>query len=411
MLGFMFQQQRTHHRRQRQGDETGDDNGTGEGQRKLDEQLAGAPGHEGHRGINGRQGDGHCHHRKPDLFRAQEGRLHARHAFLDVAIDVLQHDDRVIDDQTDGQHQRQQGQRVDGEAEYEHQRKGTDQRHRDGYQRDQRGAHIAQEEEDDHQHQRHSLGDGREHRIDRAVDEHGGVISDIGCHALGQFGNHLGQLSAQTLGEFERVGRRLFDHPQRHRCLAIEANRTALGCSTDLNAPKIGDAHRVTVAARIGCLLDDDAAELFRRRQIGLRHYGKFTALAFDSARRHLDVLLLQGVLDIGGGQVVGCQALAVEPDAHGKFALAEDTHIGGTRQGLQPWFDDAIGDIGYLQRRVSIGGEGHPDDRVGISLDLGDHRLLDIGRQLVAHPRDAVAHVGCSGVRVTLELEAHGDL
>ena len=41
----------------------------------------------------------------------------ARHAVLDVPEDVLQHDDRVVDDEADREHHRQQRQRVDREAE------------------------------------------------------------------------------------------------------------------------------------------------------------------------------------------------------------------------------------------------------------------------------------------------------
>jgi hypothetical protein len=62
-------------------------------------------------------------------------------AVLDVMVDVLEHDDGVVDDEADGEHQSKQRQRVDGEAERVHQRKGADQRHRDGDQRDQRGPH------------------------------------------------------------------------------------------------------------------------------------------------------------------------------------------------------------------------------------------------------------------------------
>ena len=36
-----------------------------------------------------------------------------RHPFLDVAEDVLEHDDRVVDDEADRQHHREQRQRVD----------------------------------------------------------------------------------------------------------------------------------------------------------------------------------------------------------------------------------------------------------------------------------------------------------
>ena len=44
-------------------------------------------------------------------------RVARREARLDVALDVLDHDDGVIDHDADGQHQAEQRQRVDREAE------------------------------------------------------------------------------------------------------------------------------------------------------------------------------------------------------------------------------------------------------------------------------------------------------
>ena len=47
----------------------------------------------------------------------RERRDERRLALLDAMIDVLEHDDRVVDDEADRQHQREQGQQVDRIAE------------------------------------------------------------------------------------------------------------------------------------------------------------------------------------------------------------------------------------------------------------------------------------------------------
>jgi hypothetical protein len=57
------------------------------------------------------------------------------------------------------------------------------------------------------------------------------------------------------------------------------------------------------------------------------------------------------------------------------------------------------------------VAGEGQPDHRESVGLDLGDHRLLDGLRQPVAHARGAVAHLGGGGVGVLFEAETHRDL
>ena len=63
-----------------------------------------------------------------------------RHALLDVADDVLQHDDGVVDDQADRERQRQQRDVVDRVAEQIHRAERGDQRDRHGERRDDGGA-------------------------------------------------------------------------------------------------------------------------------------------------------------------------------------------------------------------------------------------------------------------------------
>ncbi len=410
MLCLVAQHQRTHHRRQGQRHEAGHQHGAGQRQRKLDEQLAGAPGHESHRGIHSRQGDGHGHDGEADLARPLERRLAARHAVLDVPKDVFQHDDGVVHHQANGQHQSQQRQRIDREAEQVHQRERADQRHRNRHQRHQCGAQVAQKEEDDQEYQRDRFADGRKHRFDRAVDEYRRIIGNVDRHALGQLTLDARQLGAQRFREFERIGRGLLDHADRNRRPPLEAHGAAFGSGADLHLPKVSDAHRVA-AARIAGLLDDDVGELFRLDEVGLGHHREFPVGTFDAAGRHFHVLPTQCVLDILWGQTERRQAVAVEPDAHGELALAEDPHVRGARQRLQAWLDQAVGDIGHFQCRMLVGREGDPDDRAGVGFDLGDHRFVDVRRQAVAHAGNAVAHVRGRRIRIALELETHGNL
>ena len=116
-LGVVLQQQRAHHRRQRQRDEARHQHRAGQRQREFDEQAAGTARRERQRRIHRHERQRHRDDREGDLARALDRRLRTGHALLDVAEDVLQHHDRVVDDQPDRQHHRQQRQRVDGETE------------------------------------------------------------------------------------------------------------------------------------------------------------------------------------------------------------------------------------------------------------------------------------------------------
>ena len=73
---------------------------------------------------------------RDDLVRAADRRVERRHAVLDVAVDVLHHHDRVVDDQSYGEHERQQRQQVDRVAERQQRHHHADQRQRNGDDRD-----------------------------------------------------------------------------------------------------------------------------------------------------------------------------------------------------------------------------------------------------------------------------------
>ncbi len=84
-------------------------------------------------------------------------------------FDRFDDDNRVVDDQTDGEHQAEQRQRVDRETQQRKDGEGADQRNRDGDHRDERRPPVLQEEEDDEDHQDHGLDE----RLDDLADAFG----------------------------------------------------------------------------------------------------------------------------------------------------------------------------------------------------------------------------------------------
>ena len=87
-----------------------------------------------HRVRTRREHDGRRDDGEADLVRAVERREQWRFAFLDAPMRVLEHDDRVVDDEADRQHEREQRHEVDRVAEQrEHgERRDQAQRNRDG---------------------------------------------------------------------------------------------------------------------------------------------------------------------------------------------------------------------------------------------------------------------------------------
>ena len=107
-LGVRLQQIAAHHRRQRQRDDGGHRHGAHHGEGEFGEQRAGQAALEADRHIDGDQHDGHGDDRIGQVARRPDRRVAGPHAFLQMAIDAFHHDDGVVDDQADRQHQRQQ---------------------------------------------------------------------------------------------------------------------------------------------------------------------------------------------------------------------------------------------------------------------------------------------------------------
>ena len=102
----MLEQLGAHHRRQREGNDGGNEDGDAQGDRKFPEEPADDVAHEQQRDENGDQRDGEGHDGEPDLLGPFERGLKGRFALLEVTVDVLDHHDRVVHDETGGDGQR-----------------------------------------------------------------------------------------------------------------------------------------------------------------------------------------------------------------------------------------------------------------------------------------------------------------
>ena len=128
------QDQRDQHRQRHRRDE---------GQRELAIDDAGRPAEEGHRQEDRREHDRDRDQRAGNLVHRVARRLLGRKAFLlDQPFDILDDDDRVVDQQADRQHHAEQGQGVDAEPGDAHHRQRAEQDDRDGDGRDERRAQF-----------------------------------------------------------------------------------------------------------------------------------------------------------------------------------------------------------------------------------------------------------------------------
>ncbi len=186
------QNQRAQHRRRRQRDHQRNQNRHGQGHGEFAKQPAEQSSHQQDRRKNRDERNADRGNRESDFLRAEQGRLEAWHARLEVAGDVLQDNDRIIDDKTRGDRQRHQGERVEAVVQEIHRSERADDRYGHGDRRDNRGACIAEKQENDEGHQHH-----RDHQrplriVQRGANGHAAIGGqhdvDVARHRSAQIG-------------------------------------------------------------------------------------------------------------------------------------------------------------------------------------------------------------------------------
>ena len=168
---LLLQKQRAQHRRQRQRDKGRSYDCHRHRDREFTEQPADDAAHEKQRDEDCDQRKGNRDDREADLPRPFEGGIEGALPLLDVTHDVLDHDDRIVDDKTDRDRQRHQRNVIEAVADGIHHPKGGEQRQRHGQARDHRRPQRPQKHEDDDDHE----PDRQHHRkldiMDRRLDD------------------------------------------------------------------------------------------------------------------------------------------------------------------------------------------------------------------------------------------------
>ena len=202
----MLQEARTHHRREGERDDGGDQDGDGQGHGKLAEEPADDVAHEQQRDQDSDQRDGEGDDGEADLLGAAQGGTHRRFTLFDVADDVLDHHDGVVHDEAGGDGQRHQRQVVEAVAEQVHHAERADQRERDGHAGNDGGREVAQEEEDDHDHQRHGQQEFELDILYRSADGVGAVGEDADLNGFRQRRSECGQQRLDPVHDLNDVG-------------------------------------------------------------------------------------------------------------------------------------------------------------------------------------------------------------
>ena len=209
------------HRGQGQADQAADQDRDADGHREFAEQPAENAAEKEQRDEDGGQREGHRDDGETDLARPVEGGLHAALAHLQMPDDILQHDDGVVDDETDRQGQRHQRDVVDGVVEQVHDREGAEDRHRQGQAGDDGGREVADEEKDHQHHQDQGQQQGEPDIVDRGLDRLAGIAQQGYLYRLRQRVPEGREQRFHPFRDLQRVTAGLFLDGQKDRMRAL----------------------------------------------------------------------------------------------------------------------------------------------------------------------------------------------
>ncbi len=395
-----LQQRGAEGRREDQGRQHRQAHGRDDGHRELPVDHALRAAEERHRNEDGGQHQGDADQGAGDLLHRLAGGLDRAEAFFaHHPLDVLDHDDGVVDQEADGQDQGEHGQDVDRVADRRQDPERAQQNHGHGDGGDQGGPPVLQEQEDHQEDQDDGLDQGLHHLLDGLPDEGGGVdgggVADRRREGLGQ----LRQPRLDGVGGVQGVGSRR--QADRHaRCApAVEPHHGAVVLSAQLHPGHVAQMHD-GAARRV---LEDDVLELLGRTQPGLGGDGGVQRGARQGgsgahlAGGDLGVLRADGRDHVRGRQRIAGQLVGIDPDPHG---VLRPEQLGVSH----------AGDPG--NRILDIGGDEVADVEVGILGIEAQHHQEVSGR--LHHRQPLLLHFlgqeGRGALQLVLDLHL-GDI
>ena len=391
--------------------ERGDDGGDGDGEGKLFVELTGETDDEGGRNEDGREDKSDSDDGTADFshgaLRGDVGLV----AEFDVALDVFDNDDSVVHDDTDGENQAKERQGVQGEAERQHDGKRADERNREGEKRNDGSAPGLEKDEDDKNDEDERFDESVTDSANRFANEDGGIVGDGVVDALGKgFFEALHGLANLERG-FEGVGAGTLGNGKSGGRFVVEKAAEGVGAGAEFDATDIADAGDLAVFGST----NDDVGEFVFGGETALGVDEELEGGAVIAGRRStenagsdLNILLANGVDDIGGGEIVRGELIGVEPHAHAEIAGAEDLHVANTGKTVEFVFDLKNGEVGEIESVVTTIGRNEVNDHeeVGRSFFGGDAETLNFLRKAWERLRDAILDLDLSFVEVGAQAE-----
>ena len=276
------------------------------------------------------------------------------HAFLDMPVYVLHHDDRIIHHQSNGDHQGQQGQQIDGKSHQPDQEQDTYQGQRNCHQRDQYHPRRSQEYKNDQHHDDRGFYQGQRHFLEGFLDKD----RSIGVEKHFQVRWHLCRqswhYSLDPFRNFQGIGTRCGGDRQEHGIpSAGKGGGIIVGCR------QFQLRHVTQQDPLFALLAHDDVFKILGSLHIRFCIDTGADQVSAGGAGGGYVVLFADGVVYVSGGDAKGRHAGRVQPHPHSELPATQYRGLADALQGTEFRLNGAVQVVDDLLDGHLLGEEG----------------------------------------------------
>ena len=202
---------------------------------------------------------------------------------VNVSLDVLDHDDRIVHDEARRQRDAEERQRVDREAEELHERERADERHGNRDRRNERRPPVLKEEEHDEHDEPDRFSQRRDDFSNRFRHDARRVERDLDLHARREALREPIDFGRDVAVHLQRVGGRQLEDAEADGVAPVESRRRRIAFGAQLGPADIANADERAVRRS----LEDDVLELRGIVQPSFRAYADLIGVSLrapDSA-------------------------------------------------------------------------------------------------------------------------------
>ena len=344
-------------------------------------------------------------HRQHDLFRGFDRCLLRLEAFLfDVANNILQHHDGIIDHNAHRQRQRQQGHVIEREIHHLQQRECGDDRRRNGQSGDDHRTQITDKQQDHQAGQQAAKQKMLLERSNGSFDECGVVANHLNGDSRGQRTLELIDFCLRGVDDFESVGACLPANIENHGFFAADhVPGGGLG-EAIFHASHVSHANRRAVD--VG---HDDVIEEIGGFDATQRAHAHFRRPAPNGPAGNFHILVLNRAFQLIDGDAVSVELLRIAKNANLPDTPAGQVDFTDAVDRFQCPLDLLVRDFrGFAQ--IGAAGDQQRKNRIGVGIIFGNRGRENRGRQKPDGRRHFLSNVLRGALGIALQNEFASD-